>query len=680
MAILCLTALAVGLVYLTPDTMTRAWARITGSSKASSFRWWPAQSVHAHGTGGSSALSFTIFDAPDAGTGMLQGTMGTSINEGGDIAGVYLTAPSTTVPNLAHGFERIAATGSITEFDAPGAGTVKNQGTFPASINVGGDVAGMYFDANNAYHGFVRAAATDTITEFDVPGAPTTIGHRGTLPISMNAGGDITGFYVDANDVQHGFVRTANGMIIAPIDPPGAGTNAKQGTVPFSIDTAGDITGFYIDTNGTSHGFLRASNGTITAPIDAPGAGTGPGGKLSFKGTLPISINSSEEVAGAYADTNGAYHGFTYTAGSATPTFTTFDVPGAATTGFFPGTGAFSINAGGDTSGLYTDTNGLRHGFFRTAAGMITAPIDAPGAATTGMFSGTVLISINTLDDITGTFEDTNEVFHGFLLAPASPPPAAATPTFSPAAGTYTSAQKVTISDTTPGATIYYTTDGTTPTTASTQFTGPIVVNSIETIKAIATATGFSESAVATATYTIKLPSPNFQVSVNPTTLTIVRGQSGTATFTVTPQNGFNSQVSFACSGLPSGASCSFNPTSVTPSGAAVTTTLTVRTTAPSAALRVPTPSSQRPTYALLFPVLAIIFGIAGCRRRALCGLQLLSLLLLLMVASGLASCGGGSGGNPGTPLGTSMASVSASTSGASATSHTATLTITITH
>src|SRR5216683_7839288 len=138
LAILYLIVLILGAVCLTPDTLTRAWARITGSSKVGSLRWWPAQSVHAQGTGGG-ALTFTIFDAPAAGTGMLQGTMGTSINDGGDIAGIYLTAP-----NVAHGFVRSGTTGTITEFDAPNAGTTLNQGTFPASINTAGDVAGMY--------------------------------------------------------------------------------------------------------------------------------------------------------------------------------------------------------------------------------------------------------------------------------------------------------------------------------------------------------------------------------------------------------------------------------------------------------------------------------------------------------------------------------------------------------
>ena len=84
--------------------------------------------------------------------------------------------------------------------------------------------------------------------------------------------------------------------------------------------------------------------------------------------------------------------------------------------------------------------------------------------------------------------------------------PQAATPTFSPVAGTYTGTQTVSISDTTSGATIFYTMNGTTPTTSSTPYTGPISVSSSQTIKAIATASGFAQSAVASAAYTINLP------------------------------------------------------------------------------------------------------------------------------------------------------------------------------
>ena len=92
--------------------------------------------------------------------------------------------------------------------------------------------------------------------------------------------------------------------------------------------------------------------------------------------------------------------------------------------------------------------------------------------------------------------------------------PAAATPTFSPAPGTYTSTQSVTLSDTTSGASIYYTTDGTTPTTSSKLFSpsSPISVSTTTTIEAIAVASGYSPSAVATGTYTIGAVGPTVSV------------------------------------------------------------------------------------------------------------------------------------------------------------------------
>jgi hypothetical protein len=81
--------------------------------------------------------------------------------------------------------------------------------------------------------------------------------------------------------------------------------------------------------------------------------------------------------------------------------------------------------------------------------------------------------------------------------------PRAATPVFSPKEGTYRRAQTVSIEDATSGATIYYTTDGTTPTTSSPVYSAPISVSATETLKAMATVSGDVESAVKTAVYTI---------------------------------------------------------------------------------------------------------------------------------------------------------------------------------
>jgi hypothetical protein len=83
---------------------------------------------------------------------------------------------------------------------------------------------------------------------------------------------------------------------------------------------------------------------------------------------------------------------------------------------------------------------------------------------------------------------------------------AAASPVFSPKGGTYTSAQSVTVTDSTPGAVIYYTTDGSTPTTSSKQYSGAIDVSSSQTLKAIAVASGYSTSTAALAVYNISAP------------------------------------------------------------------------------------------------------------------------------------------------------------------------------
>ncbi len=96
----------------------------------------------------------------------------------------------------------------------------------------------------------------------------------------------------------------------------------------------------------------------------------------------------------------------------------------------------------------------------------------------------------------------------GFSQSPISskayvyvPEKAAAAPYFSLTGGTYDTPQTLWLSDYTPGAVIYYTTDGTTPGASSTPYTGPITVAATELVEAMAFADGYRPSPVSAKSY-----------------------------------------------------------------------------------------------------------------------------------------------------------------------------------
>ena len=157
--------------------------------------------------------------------------------------------------------------------------------------------------------------------------------------------------------------------------------------------------------------------------------------------------------------------------------------------------GAISLNCTAATGATCTVSSPvtLASGGSTTA----TLTVFAPTSTSNGNYN--LLI---TASDSTGAHVHTL----GIQAVVSSATKTAATPTFSPAAGTFTSTQSVTVSDTTAGATIYYTTNGATPTSSSTKYTGAISVSVTETLEAVAVATGFTSSAVATAKYTITQP------------------------------------------------------------------------------------------------------------------------------------------------------------------------------
>lgn len=285
---------------------------------------------------------------------------------------------------------------TITTFDASGAGANFNQGTSAVSINENGDVTGYFADANNVSHGFLRRK-NGAMATFDVPGAST---QQGTFPRSINNDGKIAGYYFDLNSVRHGFLRDENGTV-STFDPPGS-----FGTDVWSINNQGEIVGDYAALVDVSHAFLRHKDGTFTS-FDAPGAGITP---HLPGGTIPQSINTNGAIAGYYLDTAAVFHGFVRHKDG---TFTTFDAPGVSTSDQH-GTLPHSINAHGEIAGMfYAAMPPAVRGFVRRRSdGAITA-FDPQGSIST------VPLSINNEGEIAGYFlvslPGNNDFIHGFV-------------------------------------------------------------------------------------------------------------------------------------------------------------------------------------------------------------------------------------------------------------------------
>jgi len=141
-----------------------------------------------------------------------------------------------------------------------------------------------------------------------------------------------------------------------------------------------------------------------------------------------------------------------------------------------------------------------------------------------------------------------------------------ATPTATPSAGSYSSAQSITLATTTSGAAIYYTTDGSTPTVSSVLYSSPINVSSSKTIKAIAAASGLSNSGVLTAAYTISA-STTTTLSASPTSPS--SGTSVTFTATVSPAAAsgtvtFNDGATMLGTGTLSGGRATYSTSALT--------------------------------------------------------------------------------------------------------------------
>jgi hypothetical protein len=154
---------------------------------------------------------------------------------------------------------------------------------------------------------------------------------------------------------------------------------------------------------------------------------------------------------------------------------------------------------------------------------------------------------------------------------------------------------------------------------------------------------------------------PNYSLSVNPGSVNITDGGTGTATITLTPVNFYNGTVTFSCTGLALKMTCTFAPASLTPAGNfSLSTTVTITTKAPHGALRMPADPHQGRTSLVACLTGMGLFGLllAGDwknKRNRRVGI-LLGILVLGMMFS-LVGC---SSSTPGTPIGAQSVTITA--------------------
>ena len=285
---------------------------------------------------------------------------------------------------------------------------------------------------------------------------------------------------------------TISSALSTPIFSPAGGSYSSAQTVTISDATPG--TTIYYTTNGTT-------------PTTS-----------STKYSGPITVSTSETLEAIAVEsgyTNSTVASAVYAISSTLPS-PTFSVPA----GIYTSSQSVTISDGTAGATIYYTTNG-----------------STPTTSST-KYSGAVTVSASeTLEAIAVETGYTNSTVASAVYTISSTLPS---PTFSVPAGTYTSSQSVTISDGTAGATIYFTTNGSTPTTSSTKYSGAISVSASETLEAIAVETGYSNSPVVSAAYTISsaLPAPTFAPAAGTYTtsqsVTIGESASGTTIYYTT--------------------------------------------------------------------------------------------------------------------------------------------------
>jgi len=378
--------------------------------------------------------------------------------------------------------------------------------------------------------------------------APSTSSSVYSGPISVSSNSTVQAIATASSYSQSALASVSYSFPAAtPAIAPAGGTYVSNQTVSLSTSTPGAA--IYYTTNGStpntsstlySAPFTVSSNETVEAMAAAANFNNSPVASATYTITPPAAMPVFSVTAGQYTTvqsvaisdaTPGA--AIYYTTNGSTPTTASSLYTGAISVGATQTIQAVALAAGGSLSPVAsaayvvilptaTPVISPAGGTFASAQS-VTLSDSTPNAVlyyttngstpttASAVYSGPISVSNNTTIQAIAlaTSYSTSPTAAATYAFPA------ATPVITPAAGTYINNQTVSISSSTPGAAVYYTTNGSTPTTTSTLYAGPITVSSNQTVQAIAVATGFNNSSIASSTYTITPPTaaPTFSLA-----------------------------------------------------------------------------------------------------------------------------------------------------------------------
>lgn len=275
-----------------------------------------------------------------------------------------------------------------------------------------------------------------------------------------------------------------------------------SGPPTVAIPTASPVAGTYSSTQSVT---LSTTTGGATICYTTNGttpAATTPGtcdvGSTTYAGAITVAVTTTIKALGTLSgDTNSSVATFAYTITPIVATPTASPVAGTYTS---------------TQSVTLSDSTGGASICYTTDGSTPTAPVAGTcSGGTTLTYSSAITVATTTTIKAIGTLSgNTNSTVGTFAYIIA---PIVATPTCSPVAGTYSSTQTVTCSTVTSGATICGTTNGSTPTsspagTCSNGTSGPFVISTTATLKAIGTKSGDTDSSIFSGLYTITTPPP----------------------------------------------------------------------------------------------------------------------------------------------------------------------------